>query len=100
MRELVLAPEAFDDLRAAYRWYEQRRVGLGAVFEQAVEAAFMRIARNPHCAPEVARPFRRIVLRRFPYDVYYSFDERQVQVMLVFHTAQDPSGVLRRLGQH
>lgn len=99
MRELVLAPEAFDDLRAACRWYEERRGGLGAAFERAVEAVFTRIQRSPHSSPEVAAPFRRAIVRHFPYDIYYSFDERQVLVVLVFHTARDPQTMLRRLGE-
>ncbi len=99
-RELVLAPEAFDDLRTAYRWYEERRRGLGAAFEQAVEAVLTRIQRAPESSPEVAPPFRRAIVRRFPYDRYCTFDDRQVLVVLVFHTARDPAAILRRLGQH
>lgn len=100
MRELVLAPEAFDDLRSARRWYEARREGLGAAFEQAVEAVLTRVQRTPDSGREVAPGFRRAIVRRFPYDLYYSFDERRVLVLLIFHTARDPAAILRRLGKH
>jgi len=100
MRELILTPEAFDDLRAARRWYEERRRGLGAAFELAIEAALVRIQRSPESSPEVAAPFRRAVVRRFPYDVFYEFDDRKVLVVLVFHTARDPETAIARLRKH
>lgn len=100
LRELVLAPEAFDDLRSAYRWYEERRSGLGLAFEHAIEAAMSRIQRSFDGHPEVAAPFRRAIVRRFPFDLYYTFDDRQVVVVLIFHTARDPATILRRLGKH
>lgn len=97
MRELVLTPEAFDDLHSAYRWYEEKRPGLGADFERVVEATLTRIQRMPAGSPEVAPPFRRAVVRRYPYDIYYTFDEQQVLVVLIFHTARDPAASLARL---
>ncbi len=50
LRELVLAPEAFDDLRSAYRWYEERRSGLGLAFEHAIgsrDVAHPAVTRRP-----------------------------------------------------
>ena len=100
MRELVLTPEALDDIRATYRWYEEQREGLGAAFERSVEAALLMIQRHPESFQEVVAPFRRIVLRRYPYRLFYSFDQFSVQAMLLLHTSQDPSIILHRLRNH
>ena len=100
MRELVFIAEAFDDLRSARRWYEERRAGLGAAFERAVEAALERVRRMPQSGAEVAPPFRRMIVRRFPYDVYFEFDERRILVVLLFHNSRDPAVALSRLGKH
>jgi plasmid stabilization system protein ParE len=97
MRALVLTPEAFDDLRTARRWYEEQHAGLGAAFELAIEATLTRIQRMPTGFPEVAPPLRRAIIRRYPYDVYYEFNDREIVVVLVFHTAQNPARLLQRL---
>lgn len=100
MRELILTPQAFDDLRAARLWYEEQRSGLGAAFERSIEAAFMRVLRLPESFPEMTSPFRRAIVKRFPYDVYYEFDARRVLIVLIFHSARDPKTVLARLRRH
>lgn len=100
MYELVLTPEAFDDLRAARIWYEEQRSGLGAAFERSIEATLMRVLRLPESFPEMTAPFRRAIVKRYPYDVYYEFDARRVVVVLIFHTARDPKTVLARLRRH
>ena len=100
MRTLVLTPEAFNDLRAATRWYEEQRSGLGATFEQAIDAALMRLQRVPLSFPAVAEPFRSAVVKRFPYDIYFSVDDQRVLVVLFIHTARDPKVILERLRRH
>jgi len=37
-------------------------------------------------------------VRRFPFEVLYTFDDESVVVHLVFHTSQDPSKWRERLG--
>jgi hypothetical protein len=45
--ELILAPEAAQDIAEAYAWYEGYRVGLGEEFLSCVEACLAGIRRNP-----------------------------------------------------
>jgi len=47
---LILTPEAFEDIREARQWYEQRRHGLGAAFELALEAVLTQLQRRPQAA--------------------------------------------------
>ena len=42
--------------------------------------------------------FRRALVRRFPFEVFYEFDDTRVIVHLVFHTSQDPAKWRARLG--
>jgi hypothetical protein len=37
------------------------------------------------------------LVRRFPYDIYYRITERQLVVVLLFHTARDPESAIARL---
>ena len=66
MREIVLTPRALDDILAAKLWYEERRPGLGSSFERSIEAALMRMQRLPLSFPDLAPPFRRAIVKRFP----------------------------------
>jgi len=97
MRDLVLTPEAFDDLHAACHWYEEQRSGLGLAFERAIEACLLRMQRMPESCPEVAPPFRRAIVRRYPYDAYYSVDDARVLVVMIVHHSRNPAVAMRRL---
>ena len=44
---LVVEPAAEKDMLSGYRWYEERRVGLGVKFLEALEALFDHILENP-----------------------------------------------------
>jgi hypothetical protein len=45
--ELVIAPEAEQDIAQAYGWYEDRRPGLGEEFLSCVDACIQAICRTP-----------------------------------------------------
>jgi plasmid stabilization system protein ParE len=98
MRRLIFAPEAAGDSRAGYRWYEEQRQGLGSEFERTVEAATARILREPEVFKVAWPPFHRIALRRFPFEIYYYFDDSTFTIAMVFHTSRDPAKIKRRLG--
>lgn len=56
-------------------WYEARRVGLGIEFVEAVDRALLDIAEAPGRSPIWSAPWRRAVLRRFPFVVFYEAPE-------------------------
>lgn len=87
---LVLAPEAELDITEAYVWYETRRVGLGEEFLSSVDACMERIRRQPVACPVAYERYRRALIRRFPYAIFFEFDVMTVTVYAVFHTSRDP----------
>lgn len=89
---LVVAPEASADLDAGYDWYEECRVGLGEEFLGCVDQCIHQILRMPRMYAVVYRDYRRATIRRFPYVLFYEYDEPTETVTLygVFHTARDP----------
>ncbi len=95
--ELILAPEAEQDVAEAYAWYEGRRAGLGEDFLSCVDACIQAICRTPEMHAKVHEDFRRAVVRRFPYVVFYEYVGQTVTVYCVFHTSQDPEKWRRRL---
>ena len=89
---LIITPEAEEDLAEARAVYERKREGLGEEFVLCVEAALDHIRRVPAAATEVYPGVRRVVVRRFPYGVFYRVDPDQIAVLAVYHSKWDPRG--------
>jgi plasmid stabilization system protein ParE len=95
--ELILAPEAVQDVAEGYAWYEDRRLGLGEDFLSCVEACLQSICRSPEMRSIVHEGYRRGLVRRFPYAVFYEYSDGTVTVYGVFHTSRDPDKWRQRL---
>jgi plasmid stabilization system protein ParE len=95
--ELVLAPEVEQDIREAYEWYEKRRHGLGEEFLSCVDACIQGIRRMPELHAIVHEDDRRVLVRRFPYAVFYEYSGGTVTVYCVFHTSRNPEKWRERL---
>jgi plasmid stabilization system protein ParE len=94
---LILAPEAHLDLAEAYAWYEGRRPGLGEEFLSAAEANMEGIRRRPEMCAVVRGSYRRALIRRFPYAVFYEYTAGTITVYGVFHASRDPRKWRQRL---
>jgi plasmid stabilization system protein ParE len=95
--ELILAPEADQDLAEASAWYEGQRRGLGEEFLSCVDACMQAICRTPAMHACVHEHYRRGLIRRFPYAIFYEFVDDKVIVYGVFHTHRDPEKWRQRL---
>lgn len=87
---LIITPIAEDDIAQAKAWYNRRSSDLGDDFVLCVEEALDRIRNIPNGATEVYPGVRRVVLRRFPYGVFYRVDPDQIAVLAVYHSKRDP----------
>ncbi len=95
--KLVLLPEALRDVCEAYAWYEERQVGLGEEFLRCVEARLLSIRRTPQLYAVAHENYRRALVRRFPYAIFYEHQQDEVTVYSVFHCSQDPNKWRKRL---
>jgi hypothetical protein len=95
--DLIIAPEAEQDLAEAYLWYEGRRPGFGEDFLTSVDAVTQAIRRNPEMYAIVHESYRRGLVRRFPYTVHYEYANGVLTLYGVFHTSLDPAKWRRRL---
>jgi plasmid stabilization system protein ParE len=95
--DLVMAPEAEQDVSEAYAWYERQRAGLGEEFMSCVDACIEAVCRTPKMHRVVHESYRRGLVRRFPYAVFYEYADNTVTVYAVMHTARDPGKWRERL---
>jgi len=95
--ELIIAPEVEQDIADAYAWYEDRRIGLGEEFLSCIDACIATVLRAPEIYELVHENYRRSLVRRFPFAVFYEFETGVVTIYSVFHTSRDPAKWRRRL---
>ena len=95
--ELIIAAEADQDIADAYAWYEGRRAGLGEEFMTCVDAYIQAIVRTPEMHAVYYETYRRGLVRRFPYAVFYEHAEDKVTIYGVFHTSINPAKWRERL---
>lgn len=87
---VVLLDAAEADLAEARGWYRNCRPSLEADFDLCVEHALERITRNPLAHPAVYSDFRRTLVRRFPYRVFFRLAGDRIIVVAVMHSRRDP----------
>jgi hypothetical protein len=95
----IVLPQAEDEIREATRWYEARRSGLGLEFLGVIEDAMTRVTNTPLAWAEwqVNPRYRRMVLRRFPYLLFYEIRGDTVEFVAVAHARRRPGYWLSRL---
>ena len=91
---LWIRPEAESDIQNTFRWYEEQRIGLGHEFLLSFEAALEHLQTYPLSGPRTYRLLRRLLLRRFPYGVYYIIYKNRVVIVACFHCHRDPRWML------
>lgn len=85
------------DIRVAFEWYEEQRVGLGLEFLLAVRAAIDSIEAFPDACAIVHRDTRRFLVERFPYVLFYRTEASAILVVACLHAARAPDARARRL---
>ena len=85
--------EVEDDAIVGYLWYETKSLGLGDEFLRMFYACADDIRRNPLLFQKAHKEFRRCLLRRFPYAIYFIMSDDQIIVTGLFHCARDPRAV-------
>lgn len=86
----VFLPEAKQDISDACLWYQEQSIELGMEFLRCLDAAILSVARRPMIYPVVHENYRRALVRRFPYAIFFEIDAGQIVVYSIFHCSQDP----------
>jgi len=95
--DLRFLPEIEEDLFIGYSWYEEKVPGLGEEFLQMFYDCAKGLPSNALIYHKVHGDFRRCILRRFPYAIYFLINENEVIVFGLFHCARDPRTIKLKL---
>jgi plasmid stabilization system protein ParE len=91
-----LTPEAKADVAEARRWYRQRGARLDVRFLDSVEAAIESVSDHPERGPIIESAIRRLLLRNFPYSIFYVLYSNEAVVIACLHAARSPQAWRRR----
>ena len=91
LNRVLVRPAAAADIDDAYRWYEERRAGLGREFLAALNEVVTFVRKHPDTSPVVHRDTRRALIRkRFPYGLFYRWHGDVIIVIACLHVKRDP----------
>jgi plasmid stabilization system protein ParE len=95
--QIRFLPEAETELAEARTWYRRQREGLDTALMLRIDDALDRIVEAPYSYPLVHLQLRRIVVRQFPFAIFYQAAENEIVVFAVYHARRDPKRVMSRL---
>jgi plasmid stabilization system protein ParE len=96
IERVIVRHRAKRDIREARLWYRKISRDLGEAFLKSVDDAVSLSQRYPLAFRIVHRTFRRVLLQRFPYALFYQFGDDRIIVVAVLHQARDPEALLSR----
>lgn len=95
--QLLVRSTAERDLLEAFQYYETVVPGLGTAFVQRVDEAVAAIALVPAGFRKRHGEFRLLVVKRFPYGVFYLFDGTLISVVAIAPLRSNPESIRHML---
>ena len=90
IHKVMIRAEAKRDLREAKRWYQSISPELKRDFVRKIDDAITLAKERPLAFQVVHRTFRRVLVHRFPYALFYHVGEDRIIIVAVLHQARDP----------
>ena len=94
--QVIVRSEAKGDIREHRSWYHEISPRLAADFMTKVDEAILLARERPLAFQIVHRSFRRILLHRFPYALFYYAGPDRIVIVAVLHQSQDREILERR----
>lgn len=94
--EIRLLETAKEDLGEGWKFYERNAAGLGGYFLDCIQADVrsLKIYAGIH---EMAEGFHRMLVKRFPFAVYYLVENEFIDIYAILDCRRDPEWIAKRL---
>jgi len=97
MMDLIFLLQADLDIQAAFARYEDYQSGRGEIFMRQLDVAFTLLRQHPKIAPVYAGSYRRMLIRDFPYGIFYEAQPTRLVVAAIIDLKQDPRTIRQKL---
>jgi len=91
LNQIQVQPLAVLDVEESAIWYEAQEIDLGLEFILEIDAAIDYAVEAPKHYEEIYFGVRRFLLKRFPYAVYFLFENNTIEIIAVLHQHQSPT---------
>jgi plasmid stabilization system protein ParE len=89
--KLRFSEPAQNDLSAIYAYIAERDVGAAGRVVARLKDVSARLALNPHIGhPTTRKGVRVFSVRTYPYVIFYTIRQHEVQILHIRHTARRP----------
>lgn len=90
--KVLVLSDAEHDIEEAFIWYESKKLGLGDAFYNSLNESVLFIVENPYSSREIFKNIRRLVIKKFPFGLYYKINSRrkEIQILGVIHFKRSP----------
>lgn len=90
IRQLVVRRRAEKQAALARDWYDDQVDGLGDQFIGELEKAILKAHNNPFHYQLIHKKIQRVLLRRFPYALFFVTEEQRVVILAVLRQSESP----------
>ena len=91
MNRVNIQPQAQLEAGQAAVWYETQQTGLGIEFILELDAVVESAAESPEMYAMQFREARRVLVRRFPYAIYFIYENDVVEIVAILHQQRESS---------
>lgn len=79
-RSIIFTTDAEEEIAEAYFWYEEKEAGLGDRFLLTLKKSLQLEAPRPDLYPVRFDQIHRTTIPKFPYAIYFGYDEKSIYV--------------------
>jgi hypothetical protein len=96
--EIRILETAREDLREGWLFYERTSARLGDYFLDCIQAdvSSLNVFAGIH---QISEGFHRMLVKRFPFAVYYLVEGEIIDIYAVLDCRLDPDWIVKRLGE-
>jgi plasmid stabilization system protein ParE len=97
VKELIVLLAADLEIQRIFELNEDRSEGAGVTFMQRLDACFGQLRRFPESGPLAYESYRRLLIPKTTYAIYYAVHPTRVTVRTVIDVRQHRAEIIRRL---
>jgi len=88
--KIELSDEAEEDFNNSYNFYAKESQKVADNFLKQVDSCFVQISKNPEGNTYAFGEIRKLVMKKFPFIIYYKVKETIIKVIAIFHSSRNP----------
>ena len=88
--KIVFTELAVKELNETHSFYELEMEGLGEEFSKEMVRVTKRIAKFPEAYPITKNDIRKCVVRKFPYNLFYTIEKDFILILSIAHQHRRP----------